>query len=289
MDKQEILRSLAKNAVGRRYGNNECIFKEGTPPVEGLGFVLSGSVRILRQEGPRTVQLGTVQAGQFFGETALVLGRPRGATVLSDSEATVILFMDQQDFIREARQNHNLVRLLTQESLERLGRVSHLLFRQAGLLPFVVDPSLIPLIQDLRSQNPGMVDLVNNTRSMFVNAGGPAISQGERNDGQALLVTEGHIQLVRNHHGRPIVLHTLQAGDLLPPLSSQLNPVWEYGLHASPQGARILAFEGDVLFRIMGLNHRLFLSLFQSTLVLLTMLDDTLEQAVRQGQRTPGA
>ena len=53
------------------YEDGEIIYREGEP-ADGAFEVLSGAVELVRDEGEGTVQAGTFQAGQLFGEMGLV-------------------------------------------------------------------------------------------------------------------------------------------------------------------------------------------------------------------------
>ncbi|MEO6578472.1 MAG: cyclic nucleotide-binding domain-containing protein [Candidatus Limnocylindria bacterium] len=82
-----IRRRLADTGKRRTYAADDEIVREGSSGT-ALYIVLSGEGRVERG-GER---LGTVKAGDFFGELALIEEHPRSASVIADSETECLLF-----------------------------------------------------------------------------------------------------------------------------------------------------------------------------------------------------
>ena len=82
-----IRRRLAETGKRRTYDADEEIVREGSNGT-ALYIVLSGEVRVERG-GER---LGTVKAGDFFGELALIEEHPRSASVIAATETECLLF-----------------------------------------------------------------------------------------------------------------------------------------------------------------------------------------------------
>jgi CRP-like cAMP-binding protein len=92
------LKRLARDLYPRQYQAGEVILKEGE---EAAGFyiVSSGQVEVVKSLGnPKETILDTLGPGDFFGETALLDGYPRSASIraLQDGECLV---MTRWDFI----------------------------------------------------------------------------------------------------------------------------------------------------------------------------------------------
>jgi signal transduction histidine kinase len=82
-----------------RFGNDEVIFKEGELG-DCLYLVVEGSVRISKLgRGGQQETLGLIQPGNFFGEMALIDGKPRSAQATA-TEATILGRMDVGSFER---------------------------------------------------------------------------------------------------------------------------------------------------------------------------------------------
>ncbi len=82
-----IRRRLAETGKRRTYAPNDEIVREGSNGT-ALYIVLSGEGRVERG-GER---LGSVTAGDFFGELALIEEHPRSASVIADTETECLLF-----------------------------------------------------------------------------------------------------------------------------------------------------------------------------------------------------
>jgi CRP/FNR family transcriptional regulator, cyclic AMP receptor protein len=82
-----IRRRLAETGKRRTYDAGDDIVRQGSTGT-ALYIVLSGEARVER-DGER---LGSVKAGDFFGELALIEEHPRSATVIADSVTECLLF-----------------------------------------------------------------------------------------------------------------------------------------------------------------------------------------------------
>jgi SulP family sulfate permease len=77
---------------------SDIVFKEGDPG-DKMYFILSGGVSVLASvsENGRARRLTTFGEGVFFGDMAILEGKPRSATVRADSD-TELLYMSVDDF-----------------------------------------------------------------------------------------------------------------------------------------------------------------------------------------------
>jgi len=108
LNDREILRVLQVTDV-TDYQNGETVISEGDKGEE-LFIVLSGHVRVLRNGA----HLATLEAGDHFGEMALVRSQPRSATVLSEGKSELMVIR-RTEFFEILRKEHQLaVKLLWQ-------------------------------------------------------------------------------------------------------------------------------------------------------------------------------
>jgi serine/threonine protein phosphatase PrpC len=108
LNDREILRVLQVTDVSN-YGNGETIIAEGDKGEE-LFIVLSGHAKVMRNGA----ELATLNAGDHFGEMALVRSQPRSATVLSDGSSELMVIR-RTEFFEILRKEHQLaVKLLWQ-------------------------------------------------------------------------------------------------------------------------------------------------------------------------------
>jgi CRP/FNR family cyclic AMP-dependent transcriptional regulator len=96
------LQRLGRILVPRQYEANDVIIREGEEAV-GFFVVSSGKVRVVKDLGGSKEQiLATLTPGEFFGETALLDGYPRTASVQA-LEKTECLAMTRWDFMSELK------------------------------------------------------------------------------------------------------------------------------------------------------------------------------------------
>ncbi len=98
------LKRLSRIVKPRTYAAGELILKEGDDAV-GFFVVSSGRVQVVKgPSGPKETVLATLGPGEFFGETALLDGYPRTASVRT-LEDTQCLAMTRWDFTAELKSN----------------------------------------------------------------------------------------------------------------------------------------------------------------------------------------
>lgn len=82
----------------RSYKKSEVIFSENSPGKD-MYIVYSGKVGLYIQGAPgHRKLLAIVEAGDFFGEMALVDDSPRSATAIAEEDGTKILVLDKNKF-----------------------------------------------------------------------------------------------------------------------------------------------------------------------------------------------
>lgn len=94
------LASIAQTSVEREFAPGQVLCVEGEPGDE-VFILLSGDVKVLRQDGAEQKMVGIEKAGGFIGEMAVLDPAPRAATVLAGSEGTRVLSLGGNVF-REA-------------------------------------------------------------------------------------------------------------------------------------------------------------------------------------------
>ena len=129
--KREI-RNLADHMHPRRYQPEEVIFHDGDLGV-GAALILSGSVDI--RSGASTIV--TLEAGDFFGEVALVAEETRTADAVAATDAELVFFLrlDLDEWLeRKPRLGARMVVNLASVLAKRLGHANQRLreFQEAA-------------------------------------------------------------------------------------------------------------------------------------------------------------
>jgi CRP/FNR family transcriptional regulator, cyclic AMP receptor protein len=82
----------------RDYCRGEIVFEEGSPGQE-MYVIASGAVKLTTVKQGRETFLARMEAGEFFGEMALVDAAPRSGTVTADEEGTSLIKLDLERFL----------------------------------------------------------------------------------------------------------------------------------------------------------------------------------------------
>ncbi len=86
----ELRELVERSFVTRQLRFGEALFEQGDAP-DGYYVIVEGTARVLREgEDGEEVSLNVLGPGAAFGETALIEGTPRTATVRASSELTVL-------------------------------------------------------------------------------------------------------------------------------------------------------------------------------------------------------
>ncbi|HNX48932.1 MAG TPA: cyclic nucleotide-binding domain-containing protein [Thermoanaerobaculaceae bacterium] len=96
----KALEELLDSTSVRSFAPKETIVREGDPGLS-LFLIEEGSVEVSTKDpSGQTLVLGQMGAGEFFGEVAVLTGRPRTATIVATSPVTAIeIYRDDLDRI----------------------------------------------------------------------------------------------------------------------------------------------------------------------------------------------
>ena len=128
----EVIGNIADMAVTRELAAGQLLFSKGDPG-DALYGVMSGRIRISAgAPSGKEVVLNTIEAGQVFGEIALLDGRPRTA----DAAAAVnseLMRIRRRDFIRYMESEPRLATHLLEMLCQRVRATSELVEDSAFL------------------------------------------------------------------------------------------------------------------------------------------------------------
>jgi CRP-like cAMP-binding protein len=114
-------RALAAHAQSRVFAPNESIFHVGEPGYSIMG-VIDGTVRIsLPTLKGKQVILADLRAGEFFGEIALLDGKPRSASAVALTKCE-LLVLERRDFLPFLERSPTACLKLMQLLCERIRR-----------------------------------------------------------------------------------------------------------------------------------------------------------------------
>jgi HlyB family type I secretion system ABC transporter len=195
------------------YGFGEIIVREGEAG-DSFFILTAGQVRVVKMgDHGDEVSLGTLRAGDEFGEMALLLGGPRTATVRCSSEVTAQR-LDRAAFDRLLAEMPDLRRAIDLRIRHHTLRDFLRQVSELGRLPFPVQRALVERL------TPAAV------------AGGETIVRQGDPAGPMYIIESGRVRVVRTGDGRRRNVAFLRAGDFFGELSV---------LHDAPRNASVEA------------------------------------------------
>ncbi|HTR03752.1 MAG TPA: Crp/Fnr family transcriptional regulator [Thermoanaerobaculia bacterium] len=120
------LQSLSRVATARRYESAETILRESDPG-DQFFVIVQGSVKVfVDSPDGREVVLTHLQAGDFFGEMALLEGETRSASVTALTASEVVV-LAREDFFAALAADFALARKVLQALSARLRRANEII------------------------------------------------------------------------------------------------------------------------------------------------------------------
>ena len=96
MDTAE-LELIAQQMTEMTYANGEVVVREGDPG-DRMFLLMTGAMQVQVEREGKTITYGKLQAGECFGEMALIEGAPRSAMVQAEAPS-MCLTLSRQDFM----------------------------------------------------------------------------------------------------------------------------------------------------------------------------------------------
>lgn len=87
-------KALCEYMKRMQYKTDEVIIRQGDT-ADCIYLLEMGQVSVFLQDGEEDIRLKTINMGSLFGEISFLLGRPRSATIISNTSSTVWKFMHE--------------------------------------------------------------------------------------------------------------------------------------------------------------------------------------------------
>lgn len=192
----EAFVELVERCPLRRFESGDRIIQQGEPG-DSFYVICEGRASVLREDDGLAHPVAALEAGEFFGEVALLAGGPRTASVYALTDDTQVLEISGQLLMELARRHPGVAAALKTFCRQRL--LSNLL-------------STSPLFRPLEKSE--RRELATRFRARDALAGEMVITEGARGDGLYVILA-GEVEVVREG----IVAGTLGAGDVFGEMS----------------------------------------------------------------------
>ena len=187
---------LVERCPLRRFESGDRIIQQGEPG-DSFYVICEGRVSVLREDDGLAHPVAALEAGEFFGEVALLAGGPRTASVYALTEDTQVLEISGQLLMELARRHPGVAAALKTFCRQRL--LSNLLSTSALFRPLE------------RSERR---ELATRFRARDALAGEVVITEGARGDGLYVILA-GDVEVLRDG----AVAGTLGAGGVFGEMS----------------------------------------------------------------------
>ncbi|HEY1904500.1 MAG TPA: cyclic nucleotide-binding domain-containing protein [Myxococcaceae bacterium] len=192
----EAFIELVERCPLRRFEAGDRIIQQGEPG-DSFYVICEGRVSVLREDDGLAHPVAALEAGEFFGEVALLAGGPRTASVYALGEDTQVLEISGQLLMDLARRHPGVASALKTFCRQRL--LSNLLSTSAVFRPL-----------DRTERR----ELATRFRARDALAGEVVITQDTPGDG-LYVVLAGEVEVIREG----VVAGTLGAGDVFGEMS----------------------------------------------------------------------
>jgi CRP-like cAMP-binding protein len=198
---QDVLLAVAERMAVRYVPAGELVFAEGSPG-DSLFVIDSGQVEIAALSRPGGEPLARMGPDQFFGEMALLTGKPRATAARAVTHA-ILWGLSRSDFVALAERYPSISQALSRVLSERLAemdrRISESHLRQ------------VKLLAGLSSRQ--LEDVSRRLRPVRFRQGQTVIHEGDPGD-EMFLMKAGRVRVVQGAGGDASALAELGAGDV---------------------------------------------------------------------------
>ena len=200
----EVLASVGQRLVLQHYPQGELIFSQGDPG-DALYVIEMGEVKLASESTAGEITVAWLEAGDFFGEMALLTGKTRSVKSQAMTDANLwVLYKNDHD---ELMVQHPAISLTLGKVLsERLTSG----FQETRPRPTPTRMREMPLLADLTETE--LADVTRRLQPVEREAGEAIVSQGEVGE-RMYFIESGRVQVrTQTTEGRTI-LAELGAGD----------------------------------------------------------------------------
>jgi CRP-like cAMP-binding protein len=198
---EEVLWSVAERMLVRHVPDGQVVFAEGTPG-DAFYLIESGQVEIGSGTRQGWTALARLSADEFFGEMALLTGKPRSTTARAATH-TNLWVLYRSDFDDLVNRNPSISLALSRILSQRLAEMDRR-FTESHLRG-------LKLLAGLSSSQ--LEDISRKLKPARFRQGEVIIHEGTSGD-EMFFIESGRVRVVRGDGSQRLVLAELGAGDL---------------------------------------------------------------------------
>ena len=128
-----------ESSLGKDYKDGSIIFEENSVGRE-MYIIISGKVKIIKENGTVETILATLEEGEFFGEMSLFDNSPRSATVKAIGNVK-LLEINQKDFLKKISKDPSIAFRMLEIMSQRIRQTDEKLLKQVEEINVLADYS----------------------------------------------------------------------------------------------------------------------------------------------------
>lgn len=262
--KPEDYRKLLESAQVETYKTGDIVFQEGQNDDKGLYLVLSGVARAVKTVNGRNVTLNYMPQGSIFGEYSLVVRCRRTATVIADSDDLKVVSVNRNVFMKQVTQNPRFIRSLMIATVQRIRRMQEDEMYAGSPVGWDIPPELQQAIDRNRRECLKIRDEIHTARQIFLDQGKNLFEEGGPSDQRIYLLMEGELELIKNRSEKDVPSGGWVPGDFFGYVHLVEEKYRKYTARGKAKVSRLIYFDHELFYRIMGANPQLFFSIFKT-------------------------
>ncbi len=128
-----------ERSLGKNYKDGSIIFEENSIGKE-MYIILSGQVKVIKENDCGETTLATLEEGEFFGEMSLFDNFPRSATVMAIGDV-ILLEINQKDFLRKISKDPSIAFRMLEIMSQRIRQTDEMLLKKVEEINVLADYS----------------------------------------------------------------------------------------------------------------------------------------------------
>lgn len=199
--------------ISQEFKKGDVITSEGDETNETMYFLLHGNLSVFKKRNNLMEEINVLEAGEFFGEIALVSDHPRTATVVVKSESAKLILFSKEKFVKQARSNPGLMFAILRAAVARVFR-AEVQFEKLLKLSKNFSPELISKLNQnkVRATNVKVVDFLQKFHGESFSKGDRIFSEGNLSNGYMYFISHGKVRSVKKINDRVYNLTDYEEG-----------------------------------------------------------------------------
>ncbi|MCB1180356.1 MAG: cyclic nucleotide-binding domain-containing protein [Leptospiraceae bacterium] len=249
--------SLLDSSNTREFKKGEFITSEGDASNETMYFVLSGTLSVYKNRNNVLEEINQIQAGEFFGEIALISDQPRSASVLVKSDDAKLILFSKEKFIHQAKTNPGLMFAILRAAVARIFK-AEIEFEKYLKLSDTIGPGLVAKLNQniVKANNIKILDYLQSIPSETFNKGDRVNVEGTATDGCMYFLSHGTLKSTKKINNRNYLLTKYEAGNFFGEISF-FSGMRRFSTIYAETDAVVVPIDKKIFLNLVNLNPEL--------------------------------